>query len=102
MLNFFLFTTEKRWLTFYQLIQTFQKQYLLIDVGELKQSAKTQNHSLAGNTLFIAVAFAQPEIGMRGFFCEAIFTDCLDVHTPKFRLNQLISKCLEVLTNGFF
>lgn len=68
LLNFFLLTTEKCGLTFYQLIQTFQEQYLLIDVGEFGQPAKTQNHSLAGNPIFIAVAFAQPEIGMSGFF----------------------------------
>jgi len=64
----------------------------MIDVGEFRQPAKAQNHALPGNPIFIAVAFAQPEIGMGGLFCQAIFPDCLDVHASKITINRLISK----------
>jgi hypothetical protein len=55
----------------------------MIKIRKFKQPAKTQNHSLAGNPMFIAVAFAQPEVGMGVLLCYAIFPDCLDVHTAK-------------------
>jgi len=52
--------------------------------------------------MLIAVALAQPEIGMGGLFCLVIFSDRLDKHALKIVSNQLIFKCLEVHTKALF
>ena len=52
--------------------------------------------------MFIAITFAQPEIGMSALFRLTIFSDRLDKHAVKIISNQLISKRLEVHTKALF
>lgn len=50
---------------------------------EVRATGQDPDHSLSGNPRFIAIAFAQPEVGMGVLFCYAIFSDCFDVPVAK-------------------